>query len=84
VLEVRLDMAGSFTRFLVQLAMLLPIWLIALGTVVAVIGKTVRRFPFQPDETRFFARPTLPRWYSKIYVVAADRFTCDRQLKGKR
>jgi hypothetical protein len=43
---------------------------VCLGVLIAVIGKAFRKFPYQPDEFKvFFTRPTLPRWFSKIYVV---------------
>ncbi len=42
---------------------------VCLGVLIAVIAKAFRKFPYQPDEYKVFTRPTLPRWYSKIYVA---------------
>jgi hypothetical protein len=42
---------------------------VCLGVLIAVIAKAFRKFPYQPDEYKVFTRPTLPRWFSKIYLV---------------
>ena len=64
-------MLDSLIPILAQLAMLCPFGIAALGVILAVFGKAARRCPFQPNECRVFARPTLPRSHSKIYVVDA-------------
>jgi hypothetical protein len=73
-------MGQSLTRIFAQVAMLCPFGLAALGVVVAVFGKAARKFPFQPSETRVFTKPTLPRWYSKIYVVDARCVARNKRL----
>jgi hypothetical protein len=42
---------------------------VCLGVLIAVFGKAFGKFPYRLDEFRVFTRPTLPRWFSKIYVV---------------
>jgi hypothetical protein len=42
---------------------------VCFGVLIAVTGKAFRKFPYQPDEFKIFTRPTLPRWFSKIYAV---------------
>jgi hypothetical protein len=42
---------------------------VCVGVLVAVLGKAYGKFPYQPDETKVFTRPLLPRWYSKLYVI---------------
>lgn len=42
---------------------------VCIGVLIAVFGKAYGKFPYQPDETKVFTRPLLPRWYSKLYVI---------------
>jgi len=54
----------------IKLVALIPFFVAALGVFIAVFGKAVMRFPFQPREAKTFRQwPTVPRMHSPIYVI---------------
>ena len=45
----------------IMLVALIPFLGVCLGVVIAVFGKAMSNFPYQPDETKAFTRPPVPR-----------------------
>lgn len=56
-----------------NLVVFIPYGLVALGVFIAVFAKALRKCPFQPNEFKVFTRPTLPRTFSKIYIIGLNR-----------
>jgi hypothetical protein len=56
----------------IMLVALIPFLLVALGVVIAVFGKVISNFPYQPDETKTFTRPPVPRKHLICFLTLRE------------
>lgn len=57
---------------LIKLVALIPFLVVCLGVVIAVFGKAISRFPYQPDETKAFSRPPVPRRHLICFLTLGE------------
>ena len=56
----------------IHLMVLIPFAILFLGVVIAVFGKAIGRFPYQPDETKAFTRPPVPRRHLICFLTLGE------------
>ena len=57
---------------MLYLVAFIPFSLVCLGVVIAVFGKALMNFPYQPDEFKVFTRPPVPRKHLICFLTIRE------------
>jgi hypothetical protein len=57
---------------MIYLLALIPFSLVCLGVFIAVFGKAMMNFPYQPDESTAFTRPPVPRKHLICFLTIKE------------
>jgi hypothetical protein len=57
---------------MLYLVALIPFSLVCVGVFVAVFGKAMMNFPYQPDESKAFQRPPVPRKHLICFLTIKE------------
>ena len=57
---------------MLYLVALIPFSLVCVGVFIAVFGKAMMNFPYQPDEFKAFTRPPVPRKHLICFLTIKE------------